>query len=100
MFKFNPNTPIKYYTKETAYISGKGNQTVWKQIISGTYDTFYGEWKGTYGDRAMSAEALGIKESATIRTFYNPNIYNKLRTVKVLVVKKCGYYSTHKWRAR
>ena len=87
MFKFNPNTPIKFYTKESAYVPGKGNTTVWAELDSDGYTTFYGEWKGTYGDRALSAESLGIKESATIRTFYNPNIYKKLKSVQVIVLK-------------
>lgn len=87
MIKFNPNTPIKYYSKETTYVTGKGNVTTWQEIVSDGYNTFYGEWRGTFGDRALSAEALGVKESATIRTFYNPNVYEKLRSVKVIVVK-------------
>lgn len=87
MLKFNPNTPVKYYAKETTYTPGNGNTTTWQKLISDGNTVFYGEWKGTYGDRALSAEALGIKESATIRTFYNPIIYNKLRTVQVLIIK-------------
>ena len=87
MFNFNPNTPIKFYTKESIYIPGKGNTTTWLELDSDGHTTFYGEWKGSYGDRALSAEALGIKESATIRTFYNPNVYNKLRSVQVIVLK-------------
>lgn len=87
MLKFNPNTPVKFYTKEIEYVVGEGNKTTWQVIDSNRHTVFYGEWKGTYGDRALSAEALGVKESATIRTFYNPNIYDKLRTVQVLVIK-------------
>ena len=87
MLKFNPNTPIQFYTKETVYVPGQGNTTSWVPITSGEFDTFYCEWKGTYGDRAISAEALGIKDSATIRAFYNPNIYEKIRRVQTIVVK-------------
>ena len=90
MLKFNPNTPVKFYTKEIEYVVGEGNRTTWEAINSNGNTVFYGEWKGTYGDRALSAEALGVKESATIRTFYNPNIYNKLRSVQVLVVKNAN----------
>lgn len=87
MLKFNPNTPIKCYAKETGYVSGKGNTTTWQLLTSDGYDTFYCEWKGTFGDRAMSAQALGVKDSATIRTFYNPNVYKKLRSVQVVIIK-------------
>lgn len=85
--KFNPTTPIKLYTKETTYIPGKGNVTEWKELVSGEYNTFYCEWRTMYGDRALTAETLGIKESANIRTFYNPYIYEKIRMVQTIVVK-------------
>ena len=85
--KFNPTTPVKYYSKETTYISGQGTSTTWSLIASGDYSTFCCEWTGSYGDRAMSAEALGVKDSATIRTFYNPTVYAKLRTAQVVVLK-------------
>ncbi len=85
--KFNPNTPIKYYYKKTEYVPGKGNITVWKEIKSDDYTVFYCEFKTMYGDRALSAEALGVKHSATIRTFYNPIIKEKLERVQTLIVK-------------
>lgn len=84
---FNPTTPIKIYTKETSYVPGKGNITTWEEINSDGYDVFYCEWKTMYGERALTAETLGIKQSATIKTFYNPNIYNKLMTVGAIVIK-------------
>lgn len=87
MLKFNPNTPVKFYTKETVYVPGQGNTTTWQEIDSDGYKVFYCEWRGSFGDRAMSAEALGVKDSATVRTFYNPNVYAKLKTVQVIVVK-------------
>ena len=87
MLKFNPNTPIQFYSKETTYVPGQGNTTTWNKFSTNGYDTFYCEWKGSFGDRALSVEALGVKDSATIRTFYNPKIYEKLRTVQVIVVK-------------
>lgn len=87
MLRFNPNTLVKFYYKVTDYVSGKGNTTTWEKITSDGHDAFYCEWKGAYGDRALSAEALGVKESATIRTFYNPNIYKQLRSVQVIVIK-------------
>ena len=85
--KFNPNTPIQFYTKETTYIPGKGNTTTWQELDSDGYKVFYCEWRTMYGDRALTAESLGVKDSATIRTFYNPNIYNKITRVQTIIVK-------------
>ncbi len=85
--KFNPTTPIQFYAKESTYIPGQGMTEGWVLVESSGYNTFYCEWKGTHGDRAISAQALGINDSATIRTFFNPVIYEKLRRVQVVVVK-------------
>lgn len=88
MLKFNPTTPIRfYYAEDGDYVPGQGVTKTWKLLKSGRYDTFFCEWIGMYGDRALSAEALGIKDSATIRTFFNPTIYDKLRTERVIIVK-------------
>lgn len=98
MFKMNPNTPVKFYAKKDGYVSGQGASNSWElveSIIKQATETtlaekvsvFYCEWKGTYGDRAISAEALGVKDSATVRIFYNPFLYAKLKSVQVIVVK-------------
>ena len=88
MLRFNPNTPVQFYAaKEGEYVSGQGASRTWELIESGIYSTFYGEWTGTYGDRAIAAESLGVKDSATVRTFYNPTIYEKLRGCQVVVIK-------------
>lgn len=85
--RFNPITPIKFYTKETIYVPGKGNITTWEELVCDNYSVFYCEWRGSFGERALSAEAIGIKDSATVRTFYNPVIYEKIRRVQTIVVK-------------
>ena len=85
--KFNPSTPVKFYIKVTEYIPGQGNTTTWQELDSDGYKVFYGEWRTTYGDRALTAESLGVKESATFRTFYNPNIINKITREHTLIVK-------------
>lgn len=53
MLKFSPTTPMKFYTKETTYVPGKGNTTTWQEITSNGFNVFYGEWRGSFGDRAM-----------------------------------------------
>lgn len=85
--KFNPTTPIQFFIKETEYIQGQGNSTIWEPITSDIYDTFYCEWRTMYGDRALTAETLGVKESATIKTFFNPVIYEKITRVQTIIVK-------------
>lgn len=87
MLKFNPNTPLKFYSKESVYVPGQGNSSSWVEIASGEYSTFYCEWKGGFGDAVFTAANIGIKEWGTVRTFYNPDIYEKLRAVSVLVIK-------------
>lgn len=85
--RFNPTTPIKLYAQTAQYVPGQGNTTAWQLISSGAFNTYYCEWTGSFGDRAMSAQALGVNDSATIRMTFNPEVYSKLRTVKVVVVK-------------
>ncbi len=87
MLKFNPNTPICFYEKVTTYVPGKGNTSAWNKLVTNAMDTFYGEWRGSFGDRALSAQALGVKDSATFRTFFNPSIYLKLKSTQILIVK-------------
>mgnify|MGYP000229971110 CR=1 FL=1 len=84
MLKFNPNTPVNFYSKETIYTPGEGSTAAWKEVIK---KPLYCEWRGTFGDRALSAEALGVKDSATVRTFYHPEVYEKLRSVQVIIVR-------------
>lgn len=87
MLRFNPNTPLNFYYKGTTYTQGQGNVTAWVKITSGDFDTFYCEWKGGYGDAVITANSMGIKDWGTVRTFFNPFIYEKLKTVSVVVVK-------------
>lgn len=82
MLKFRPTTPVRFYAKESAYIPGQGQESGWTDI-----GKLYGEWRGTFGDRVTAAQALGVSDSATIRTFYHPGIYAKLCAVQVVVVR-------------
>ena len=86
-FKFKPNTPIEFYVKEITYISGQGNSEKWVKVKSDGFEVFYCQWQTTYGDRALTAESLGIKESATIKTFYNPKVIEKITKSQTLIVK-------------
>ena len=84
---FNPTTPVKFYAKTSTYVPGQGETATWVLVASGAYNTFYCEWTGSFGERAMEAQALGVSDFATVRTFYNPCVYAKLRTEQVVVIK-------------
>ncbi|MDD3269652.1 MAG: hypothetical protein PHX14_10045 [Syntrophomonadaceae bacterium] len=85
--KINPTTPMQFYSKKNVYIPGQGQSVTWELISSGIYTMFYGEWRGSFGERAISAQALGVKDSATVRIFYNPALYEKLKTTQVIIIK-------------
>jgi hypothetical protein len=82
MIKFNPVTPIVFYVSVSEYVKGVGQTETWQEI-----GALYGEWKGSFGDRRLNAQALGVSDSATVRTFYHPEIYQKLKTCRTVVVK-------------
>lgn len=82
MLKFNPTTPIVFYVSVSEYVSGQGQTETWKKI-----GTLYGEWRGSFGDQRLNAQALGVSDSATVRTFYHPDIYSKMKTHRTVAIK-------------
>jgi head-tail adaptor len=82
VLKFNPTTPIVFYTSVSEYVPGVGQTETWQEI-----GTLYGEWRGSFGDRRLNAQALGVSDSATVRTFYHPDIYSKMKTNRTVVIK-------------
>ena len=82
MLKFNPTCPVHFYAKQSTYIPGEGQSTTW--VDKGV---LYCEWRGAYGDRVTAAQALGVSDSATVRTFYHPDIYAALRGVQMVAIK-------------
>lgn len=82
MLKFTPTTPVRFYAKESGYIPGKGQSTAWVDL-----GVLFCEWRGSFGDRVTAAQALGVKDSATVRTHYHPKIHEKLSMVQVVAIK-------------
>jgi hypothetical protein len=82
VLKFNPTTPVQFYQLQSVYIPGEGHDTAWVDV-----GKLYCEWRGTFGDRVTAAQALGVSDSATVRTFYHPSIYDALRGSQVVVIK-------------
>jgi len=82
MLKFNPTTPVRFFAKKADYVPGVGHDAEWNDA-----GLLYCEWRGTYGGRATAAQALGVNDAATIRTFYHPDICEKLRSVQVVAIR-------------
>ena len=87
MIKLNATTPLLFYAFGSTYVPGEGYVTAWEKFVSGDNEVFWAEWKGGFGDRAIAAQAQGVGDMATIRTFYIPSLYDKLRTMRVIVIK-------------
>lgn len=75
-------TRIKCYVKKSSYTSGEGQSTIWEPT-----EVHYCKWTGSYGARAMEAQALGVNDSATVLMRYSLNLYEKLRTEQVIIIK-------------
>lgn len=75
-------TRIKCYIKKSTYVSGEGQTTTWEPS-----EIFMCKWTGSFGARAMEAQALGVNDSATVFMRYTPDLYTKLRTEQVIVIK-------------
>jgi len=75
-------TRIKCYVEKSSYVSGEGQTTTWEPS-----EIFMCKWTGSYGSRVMEAQALGVNDSATIIMRYIPDLYDKLRTKRVIIIK-------------
>lgn len=85
-------TPVSFYAQTTSYDPDQGSIIEWTKFesaLSGTesIDVFWCEWVGSYGEMKMSAQAQGIGESARVRMPFIPELYEKLRTQRVLIAK-------------
>lgn len=87
MIKLNATTPLMFYVFDSVYVPGEGYTTAWQKFVSDGHETFWADWKGGFGDRAIAAQAQGIGDMATVRTFYNPTLCEKLRTKRTIVIK-------------
>lgn len=91
MLKLNPTTPIAIYAENETYTPGIGATKTWEQVKSTIGETetgiYYCEWRGSYGDRLLTAQSLGVRDLVTIRMTYNPDVYNALLQKECLIVK-------------
>ncbi len=80
--KFTANTPLIVYAKTSNYVKGEGQTSEWTAV-----GKLYCEWRGTFGDRLLTAASLGVTDSATVRTYYHPKIYEALRAQQCIIAK-------------
>ncbi|MHC1694620.1 MAG: hypothetical protein AB9835_04945 [Eubacteriales bacterium] len=78
-----PTTVIRIYEKQSGYVPGQGHSAGWIPVGS----VEFCEWRGSFGDRQTAAQAVGVNDSATIRMYYSPILYEKLRTAQAIIVK-------------
>lgn len=86
------NTAVSFWIKESVYELGGGNTTNWSLYTEGAMSVFPCEWRGKFGygkrgNETYDADAEGVIDRATIRMPFIPELYNKLRTVSVVIVK-------------
>lgn len=80
-------TAVSFWEKVSTYVSGQGNSTSWELYSEGVMSVFPCEWRGTHGNAQLSAQAVGVLDSARIRMPYVPDLYEKLRTSEMVIVK-------------
>lgn len=85
-------TGISFWEKISTYVPGKGNETTWSLITVGPMSVFPCEWRGKFGygkrgNETFSADAEGVIDWANIRMPFVPDVYQKLRTGTVVVIR-------------
>ena len=85
-------TAVSFWQKVTTYVTGQGNSTRWVLYTEGAMSVFPCEWRGKLaegkrGNMTFEADAEGFVDRAAIRMPFIPDLYNKLRTGSVIVLK-------------
>lgn len=89
MLKFIPNARISFEVQQIGYTPGKGTTTDWKPITASLGQTqisvFPCEWTNAFGSDALSAASLNIKQMATVRMGFCPQVYSALTDKEVKI---------------
>lgn len=85
-------TPVCFWEKVNTYVAGQGTSTEWKLYLEGARCVFPCEWRGKFGygkigNATYEADAEGVLDRATIRMPFIPELYYKLRTGTVVIIK-------------
>ena len=89
IINFKPNTQIRICEPVTEYVKGKNPI---KTVVPITYtlgddtnELFYCEWRGSFGADLLTADSMNIKDLATVRMPYNPDVFEALRSKQVII---------------
>ena len=85
-------TAVSFWSKTSTYEAEKGNTTSWTLYTEGAMSVFPCEWRGKFGygkrgNETYEADAEGVVDRAQIRMPFIPGLYDKLRTMSVVVMK-------------
>lgn len=91
MLKFTPNTMIRVQYRKTDYTPGKGTTERWEDItytVCGKCCNQYPcEWSNAFGGDVFAAASQNIKELATIRMGYVPQIFERANEGRVRIFR-------------
>lgn len=85
------NVKIIIEAKITKYVPGKGYVSVIEpvkiKIGDIESDSFYCTWINTYGEQVIKNTQAQIKDMATIRMPYHPDVYNAIQLIGAKIHK-------------
>ncbi|WMJ23459.1 hypothetical protein RBG61_01975 [Paludicola sp. MB14-C6] len=83
------NTGVKFSYLDSSYKKGVGSVDEWVEFTykmgESTHFIFPAEWTNAFGNDVFQAESLKIRELATVRMGYNPDLFKILNTKKVKI---------------
>lgn len=89
MLEIKNNIGIRFQYFSSLYVKGKGSTPKWLDF---TYlmgdkeqNIFPAQWRNAFGGELIQAESLNIKQLATIRMGFNPQLYEILKTKQVRI---------------
>ena len=83
-------TGISFWEKTSIYVPGQGTTATWILYSEGTMTVFPCEWRmnlRTRTDEKFSGNAEGNVDFDKVRMPYIPRLYEKLRTLTMVIVK-------------
>ena len=89
------NTPVYFYTVKVTHSTGQiGGSKIWSRFQSvigeKVIDTFWADWRGSFGNQGLQAMSIGVTDLCTLRMNWHPEIYELLRTLDVIIIKNAN----------
>ena len=89
MLKITPNCMIRVERKNSIYTPGEETKERWEPITYSMGDAalsaFPCEWKNAFGDEIIVAEEKRLRELATIRMGFNPDLWEAINSAEVRI---------------